>query len=130
MAFNPPMYRRGDAIRATDRNAQNAEIKRLGRVRGSGGLAARSGAGGLQVARVSSDETIFMKLTATYSGGYAWQEVVHKEDGTWMTTSYVSSSADLAYERNGNTGLDPTAGTIYELRRSPTSGIWLFDQDN
>lgn len=128
MPFNPDAVKAGDPIRAADVNAQNDEIRRLGQVRCGAGLDARSGAGGLQVALVSP-EVIYLKLTSTAgtNNAYAWKEVYHQAPNTWTdATRTGSTSTDPAYPISGDATLS-VDGKVWEARRGPTSGQWLFE---
>ncbi|HXS24473.1 MAG TPA: hypothetical protein VN719_09600 [Gemmatimonadales bacterium] len=130
--FNPPTYKPGDLIRASDKNAQNREIQRLGQVRGGSAIAARSGPGGLEIDLLVPEE-IDAQLTSTADadGGYQWQEVIF--DGTaWSTTGRTGgnlnggSNYDPTYERRIDDRTLSAGPTVFRMIRSPTSGAWLF----
>lgn len=127
MSYQPPTHKRGDPIRAADRNAMNAQLRRLAGVRGGPGLVVRDGAAGLQVARLRPEE-IYLRLTgaANSDGGYPWVEVYPAAGGTWTTSGRTgSSSDDPAYDRLGNAAL--TVDSMpYLARRAPTSAAWVF----
>lgn len=128
MPFNPPIHHPGDPVKADDVNAQNAELRRLGRIRGGAGVVVRQGSGTVSVA-LSLPETIIIRLTSTYSGGYSWEEMVHVSANTWTTTGRTGSrTVDPAFERQtGDTTLT-VDGTRYEARRAaPSSPSWVFD---
>lgn len=129
MPFLPRDPSRGDPITPELPRQQDAEILRLGRLRSASGLRSRTGPGGISFS-LDLAERVFLRLTSSAdgSGAYAWVEVYHKHALTWTVSAdrTGTQTEDPAYERGGNTSL--TSGdAVYEARRCPTSGEWLFD---
>lgn len=127
MPFKPPVYKRGDRPTAEQFNDANAEIGRLGQMRGGPGIEVREGVN--RQIRVVLPETIIIVLTSTYSApGYAWKEVVDPTPNTWIDSGYTGTvTDDPAIERRTGDATLTVDGVRYEATRSPTSGAWLFD---
>jgi hypothetical protein len=127
-SYDPLPAAPGDIPTSAAENALNAELQRLGGVRGSGGLVIRQGAGGLAIARIPAD-VLDARLTssANGNGGYSWAEVYHSPPNSWATTGRSgSNSLDPAYERRTGNNTLSAGSKVYTMRRSPTSGAWLF----
>ena len=126
--FFPRDPKPGDPIRADLPAAQDAEILRLGKIKVGPGLEVRSGPSGIAISLLLPDR-IFIRLTGSSGSGasYPWVQVYHLDGQTWETSTRTGSlTVDPVFERGGATNL--TGGNVvYEARRCPTSGEWLFD---
>lgn len=104
-------FRPGQALTAKDLNAIKLELIRLGKVIAAPPLHVSDDANGF---RFDLDGGIGfpIKLTSGGTGGkYAWTEQVPAASGTWTAGPRSgTTSADPAYETNGNTTI--AANTI------------------
>lgn len=122
--FDPPRYRKGDVLKASDENAANAEIARQSRLTGSAGVVVRGGS-----VAVLLPERIYIKLTssANANGAYAWKEVLAAPLGTWIDSGRTGTQADdPCYERGTRLASLTSGATVYEAERAATTGEWIF----
>lgn len=78
----------------------------------------------------TSPDVIWIKLTGktgTSPIKYSWKEVKRTQTGAWQDVQRTGSNAatDTAIEAN-NSDLSTTDNYVYQARRSPQSGEWIF----
>lgn len=118
----------GDIVEPRDLNWLYSEFRRLRGMRGAN-LDINQGTGQTPPEIVSYfTPTMHARLTGGYAAGYPWEEVTIGP-GRTIATSGISggpASGSPAYERRvGDTSLTAD-GTVYQMRRSPSSAQWVF----
>lgn len=116
------------------------EAQRGTRLWGTGAACVSSTPAGHNIAPNNRVVWMLFQITGTPngSGGYAWAEVIRVYQSGFQPTGLVGgndstqSNFDPAYPSglvDPNNPL-PADGTIYQARRAPTSGEWIFDPSN
>jgi hypothetical protein len=122
-----PTLRDGDLLQPRHLNLIYRELERQAKVSGVGIDVSDTAAG---VTYSSPDvPAIWAKITSgpDGSGGYPWKEVLRNASGVWVDSGLArSATEDPAYEINNNRSIGASEKVV-ELTRSPTSGVWLFD---
>jgi hypothetical protein len=118
-------FRAGDALSARALNLMLAEVERLGRITAVPPVAIlQDDVSGIAVGPDFADSQIFVKLTGSAGGAYAWTQE-SRGGGAWGdTTRTGTTSADPAIEANGN-GAVPI-GTVVPAWRDTLSGELIF----
>jgi hypothetical protein len=133
MPSDLPTLHDGDLLEPWHLNVIYAELKRWRKLRGVTPIAV-NGADSDAAPTLHIDITppMFARLTGVYAAGYPWEEVSISAGRVIATTGLTGNAAtgNAAFEiQTGDVTLTAD-GTIYEFRRSPCSGEWVFDGKN
>lgn len=131
-SYVEPPFRSGQVLTADRLNALEAEVRRLGQIRGGTGLAVRSGRGGLQIAAVrpsdrylcKADGDIDPRAGTTAGEGFALICWVNPDDGEIEETGdritvWNPSDAEMS------AGVGIADGTYCWAERDPF-GVWTI----
>lgn len=128
-----PTLRDGDILEPWHLNILYDEARRWRKLKGAPPINVSNNDGdGTPLIEFTETPPIFARITATYSGGYAWEEVLIGP-GRTISTSGITGGPLLgnpAYERQTGDVTLTADGTVYEFRRSPSSAQWVFDGKN
>lgn len=130
--YHQTPFRAGEVLTAARLNALEAEVRRLGNLRGGAGLAVRSGVGGPQIAAVRQADRYLCKAVAdipsrsgtTAGAGEADVCWINPDDGEIATTGdRLAVKNPSATEMSAGVGI--TAGTYCWAERDPF-GVWTI----
>lgn len=127
-----PKLRDGDILEPWHFNILYDEARRWRKLRGVPPInVLGANSDGTPTIELTGTPPIFARITGG-GGAYAWEEVTIGPGRVLATTGITGSVAqgNPAYERQTGDATLTADGTVYELRRSPNSGEWLFDGKN